>query len=413
MGKLSHDEFIKLLIAIGLMLFFARLAAELAKAVKLPVITGEILAGIIIGPSVFGHYYPSMYANIFPLYSNVGVALDGLIKLSSVLLLFVSGMEVQMNIIMRQGKAAIFTSVFSMIIPFAVGWYVADNFPEVFKMDGTTEPMLFSLFMGTAMAISALPVIAKTLMDLNIFRTKLGMIIIAAAMFDDLVGWLIFSLIISLMGTGKEMDIIFRDIGIILGYGIFMLTIGKLIIDRSLPWVQRKMSWPGGVISLSLSLCVFSAAFTESLGIHAVLGAFIAGIAVGDSVKLKEKAREIIHQFITNIFAPLFFVSIGLKVDFVGNFNLNISLIILAIAIVGKVAGASIGARLGGFTARESLAVGFGLNSRGAMEIILGTLALQAKLINEQIFVALVVMALTTSLMSGPMLKWVGKFSQN
>jgi Kef-type K+ transport system membrane component KefB len=179
------------------------------------------------------------------------------------------------------------------------------------------------------------------------------------------------------------------------------------LIDKSLPWIQKKFSWPGGVLSLSLGVCFFSAALTERLGIHAVLGAFIAGIAIGDSVKLNEKAREIIHQFISNIFAPLFFVSIGLKINFIENFNLYITLIVLVIAYSGKLIGASLGAKLGGFSNKESLAVGFGLNARGAMEIILGTLALEAGLINEVIFVALVIMALITSITSGSALKWL------
>jgi Kef-type K+ transport system membrane component KefB len=191
----------------------------------------------------------------------------------------------------------------------------------------------------------------------------------------------------------------------IIGFGLLMLTVGRKLLDKIMPWMQQKLSWPGGVLSISLGICFLSAAFTESIGIHAILGAFIAGIAIGDSVHLKEKAREIIYQFVTNIFAPLFFVSIGLRVNFVENFDLRLVLLVLFVAYIGKVSGAAIGARIGGFTRNESLAVGFGMNARGAMEIILGTLALQAGLINETIFVALVIMALITSLTSGPLMR--------
>ena len=184
-----------------------------------------------------------------------------------------------------------------------------------------------------------------------------------------------------------------------------MLTIGKKIIDKTLPWMQTKLSWPGGVLSISLGICLLSAAFTEAINIHAILGAFIAGIAFGDSVHLREQAREIIHQFVTNFFAPLFFVSIGLKINFIENFDPVIVSIVLVLAFVGKVLGATIGARLGGMSKNHSLAVGFGMNARGAMEIILGTLALNAGLISKPIFVALVIMALVTSLTSGPLMK--------
>jgi Kef-type K+ transport system membrane component KefB len=185
-----------------------------------------------------------------------------------------------------------------------------------------------------------------------------------------------------------------------------MLTVGRIFINKSLPWANKNLSWPGGVLALSLSLAFLGAAFTEKIGIHAIFGAFIVGIAIGDSVHFTEKARDIIHQFITNIFAPLFFVSIGFKVNFIANFDLSLVVIITFLAVFTKLLGVGLGALWGGLTLRESLAVGFGMNARGAMEIVLGLLALQAGLINEQLFVALVVMAVITSIMAGPMLQY-------
>jgi Kef-type K+ transport system membrane component KefB len=402
-GKLTHHEFIYFLTALSAMLVLSRLAAELGRLVKLPVVMGEIIIGIVLGPTILGHFSPHWHNLLFPVFGNVSIALDGITKLSVVMLLFVAGLEVQMQMVIKQGKAAVFTSFLGMVIPFAIGFAAAWYYPQFFKSG--QDKFLYSLFFGTAMSISALPVIARILMDMNIFKTKIGMIIIASAMFDDLMGWLIFSLIMGLMGKGNDAHSVLLMMSYILGFGLFMLTIGKKIIDMSLPWIQKKFSWPGGVLSLSLGLCFICAAFTESIGLHAVLGAFIAGIAIGDSVKLNEKAREIIHQFVTNVFAPLFFVSIGLKLNFVTHFEFALVAAVLIIAIVGKVFGASLGAKLGGFTNRESLAIGFGLNARGAMEIILGTLALNAGLINEKMFVALVIMAIITSLFSAPFIK--------
>ena len=404
MGKLSHNDFIYLLTALSAMLVLSRLAAELGRLVKLPVVMGEIIIGIVLGPTILGHFSPHWHNLLFPVFGNVSIALDGITKISVVMMLFVAGLEVQMQLVIKQGKAAISTSLLGMLIPFAVGFASAWYMPVFFE-NQDKDKFLYALFFGTAMSISALPVIARTLMDMNMFKTKIGMIIIAAAMFDDLMGWLIFSLIMGMMGHGKNFAAIALDIAYILGFGLFMLTIGKKIIDKSLPLIQRKFSWPGGVLSLSLGLCFICGAFTESIGFHAVLGSFIAGIAIGDSVKLKPKARDIIHQFVTNVFAPLFFVSIGLKLNFMDNFNLNLVFAVLIIAIIGKVIGASIGAKLGGLNWRESFAIGFGLNARGAMEIILGSLALSAGLINEKMFVALVVMAIITSLFSAPFIK--------
>lgn len=407
MVKLSHNELIVLLLSISTMLIVSRIFAELGKKLKLPVVMGELIVGIVLGPTILGLLYPDLFNFLFPVTGNIPIALDGIFSLSVIMLLFVAGMEVQLPLVLKQGKVAVYTSLFSMVIPFFTGFAVAWFFPEIFSIIDEKEPkLLFALFFGTALSISALPVIARILMDMNLFQTNIGMVIIASAMFNDLIGWLIFSLVLSLTNeNNSEHMSLWYTVAYIIGFGIFMLTIGKKIIDKTLPWMQTKLSWPGGVLSISLGICLLSAAFTEAINIHAILGAFIAGIAFGDSVHLKEQAREIIHQFITNFFAPLFFVSIGLKVNFIENFDLTIVLIVILLAFVGKVLGATLGARVGGMKKNEAIAVGFGMNARGAMEIILGTLALNAGLISKPIFVALIIMALLTSLTSGPLMK--------
>lgn len=405
MLKFTHTDLVLLLIAMGLMLIMARAVAEFGRKFKLPVVMGEILLGIIIGPSMLGKIWPDMFTALFPKVGAERIALDGINSLAVIMLLFVAGLEVQLNVVLKQGKAAIYTSFTSMVIPFTIGFITVWFFPLLFHYEAHNK-LIYALFFGIAMSISALPVITRILMDLNLFKTKVGMVVISAAIFDDLTGWLVFSLILSMMGHEGEITSIGYTIAMIIGFGLFMLLIGKRLIDRALPWIQTKLSWPGGVLSISLGLCFLSAAFTEKIGLHAILGAFIMGIAFGDSVHLHEKAREIIHQFVTNIFAPLFFVSLGLKVDFVNNFDPVLVTVVLVIAVFCKLFGASLGAYMGGLTKRESLAVGFGLNARGAMEIILGTLALNAGLIDEKMFVALVVMALITSIISGPMMRY-------
>jgi Kef-type K+ transport system membrane component KefB len=225
-------------------------------------------------------------------------------------------------------------------------------------------------------------------------------------MITDLIGWLVFSVVLGMIGKEQSMSI-WKTVLLTVGFTAVMLTLGRGLINRGLPWVNRKLAWPGGLLSLSLALCFLAAAFTEYIGIHAIFGAFIVGVALGDSEHLSERAKEIVHQFINNIFAPLFFVSIGLKVNFIVNFDLTLTLAIIAIAFAGKIIGSGWGTRLGGFTWRESLAAAFGMNARGAMEIILGLVALENGLINEKVFVSLVIMALVTSMSSGPLMKWM------
>ncbi len=408
MGKLSHAELIHLMVQLGAMLAFGRILAEVARKFKQPAVVGEIIAGLILGPTILGTFSPDSFDLLFPKIGASAIVLDGFTKVAVVMLLFIAGLEVDLHIVFQQGKQAIFSSFFGLIIPFLLGFIIPYSFPSFFGDTGTTDLLLFALFMGTAMSISALPVIVRIMMDLKLFKTRIGMLVVASAMVDDVIGWMIFSIILGMIGNSGHISVGYTLL-LTIGFTAFMLTIGRGLLNRILPWVNKKLAWPGGLLALSLSLCFLAAAFTEYIGIHAVFGAFIVGIALGDSEHMSERAKEIVHQFINNIFAPLFFVSIGLKVNFFANFDPWLTLVILIIAFAGKIIGSGFGTRLGGFTWRESLAAGFGMNARGAMEIILGIVALENELINEKVFVSLVIMAIVTSITSGPLMKWMLK----
>jgi Kef-type K+ transport system membrane component KefB len=411
MKTLNHQEIISLILSLGILLIVARLVGEFFRKLKMPLVVGELVAGICLGPSLLGQYFPKISNLVLNQNSNSHIAFNGITSISVIMLLFVAGMEVDLSIIRQQGKTALKTSFLGLIIPLGLGFLAAYYFFPLFgeNYNNHFRLILFSLFFGTAMAVSALPIIARTLMDLGLFRTKVGMIIIAAAMFDDIIGWLLFSVILGMLKSNALAHGFLYTLGLTILYAVAMLTIGRIIINKSLPWAKKNFSWPGGFLSISLGLAFLGAAFTEFIGIHAIFGAFIVGIAFGDSVHLTEKTREIVNQFVTNIFAPLFFVSIGFKVNFFANFDLQVTALVLVIAIVCKLLGAGLGALWGGLTKQESLAVGFGMNARGAMEIILALLALQAGLINQKLFVAIVVMAVVTSVMAGPALQLLVK----
>lgn len=403
--NLSHQEITGLLIQLGLMLLVGRLFAEIGRKLRQPSVVGEIIAGIILGPTLLGTISPELFEMLFPA-GRSSIVLDGFVQVAVVMLLFIAGLEVDLHIVWQQGRQAVFTSVLGLIIPFATGFFVPSLIPEFFTASDSNTRLAQALFMGTSMAITALPVIARLLMDLNMFKSKMGMLIISSAMITDLIAWLILSVVLGMVG--RQSDLSWFNTGIItVIFTLLILTAGRAVINRSLPWINRSLAWPGGVLALSLGFCFLSAAFTEYIGIHAIFGSFLMGVILGDSEHFSERAKEIVHQFINNVFAPLFFVSIGLKVNFLLNFDLTATLVILAIAFAGKVFGAGAGARLGGFTWRESIAAGFGMNARGAIEIIMGLVALEYNLINETIFVSLVIMALVTSMASGPIMKYI------
>lgn len=399
---MSHGDITVFFLAVAILLGTARLLGELMQRWGQPSVLGEILAGVLLGPTLLGRLAPEFQTAIFPAAGPVNTAMQGLTVLAVTLFLLVAGMEIDLKATRRQGGAALIVSAGGMVVPFALGYLTAWYLPTVMGAEPDANRFAFALFMGTALSISALPVIAKTLMDLGLYRTDFGVVVMAAGLVNDLVGWLIFALLLGMIGqASNDMPFAGTVAGILL-FSAFMLTAGRRFFDRILPWIKANTTWPGGVLGLALTLTLLSAAFTEWLGVHAVFGAFLVGIALGDSQHLEQRTRRTIEQFVSFVFVPLFFAGIGLHVDFVQGFDLGLCLVVLAIATVGKLVGSVVGGRLGGFSLRESTAIGFGMNARGAMEIILGLLALEAGVIGERLFVALVIMALATSLFSGP-----------
>ncbi len=408
MQSLTAENIMVFFLSLGLLLGVARVLGELAQKLHQPAVLGELLAGVILGPTVLGSLSPETSAFLFPQEGPNSVALNAITTLAVTLLMLVAGMEVDLSTIWRQGRIGFKVGTAGMVIPFFLGLAAAWLAPQALGRDVDANPLVFSLFFATALSISALPVIAKTLMDLDLYRSDFGMVVVSAAILNDLIGWIIFAIILGLIGaeSGHSNNILFT-ITLTLAFAGVMLTAGRSLIHRTLPFLQAYTRWPGGVLSFALILALLGAAFTEWIGIHAIFGSFIVGVAVGDSSHLRERTRVIIDQFVSFIFAPVFFASIGLKVNFITHFDLVPVLTVLLIACVCKLAGGTLGARWGGMPKRESWAVGFAMNSRGAIEIVLGLLALQAGIIRNRLFVALVIMAIVTSMMSGPAMRLI------
>jgi Kef-type K+ transport system membrane component KefB/mannitol/fructose-specific phosphotransferase system IIA component (Ntr-type) len=402
----EHDVLVFLL-SLAVLLSAARLLGELARRLGFPLIFGEMASGILLGPTVFGRAAPKAQHWLF----SGGVPqsmLDGYTTVGVVLLLVVAGLEVNLGIVRRRGRSALLTSVMGIAMPLAGGVLLGILLPDsdLVRPDHRT---LFALFMGVALSISALPVIAKTLLDLGLFKTDVGLLVMAAAMIDDLVGWLAFSVLLGPMqGGAMDLRSVVKSVSMTIGFVVVALIVGRPLLGRLVVKLQADHhAGPRRVLSLIVLLALFGASFTQWIGIHAVFGGFVVGVVVGDAPQLKERTRVIVHDFVTNIFAPVFFASLGLRADFVASFDLRLCVLVFLIASAAKIVGCTLGSRAGGLRWRPAAAVGFGLNARGAMEIILALLALEAGLLRTQVFVALVVMALATSLVSGPTMKWM------
>lgn len=404
-SKLSSDEVLNFLIIVSVILISARVLGELFRKFKQPAVIGEILAGVLLGPSLLGTISPHLFESIFTAQKGIPFkAFDGLANIGIILLMFIAGFEVDLKQIRKQGKQAASISLMGLIFPFALGfgtvWFFYDR---IFSAPANVSLVIPAMFFGTALSITALSVIAKILLDLEILRTKIGNLVLTAAMIDDFLGWILFSIIMQMMKPGQDNAL--WSVSMVLIYTVFILTIGRWLVDKILLIADKFLSI-GGLITISVCLCLLSAVCTEYLGVRGIFGAFLMGVAIGDSKFFPERLQNILHQFVINIIAPLFFASIGLRVNFVTNFNIEIVAIILLIACVAKLIGAGLGSRMSGLSKDESYAVAFGMNARGSQEIVLGTLALQAKIIDEPIFVGLVVMTVVTILVAGPLMKY-------
>ncbi len=403
---ISSNDVVTILLSLGVLLTAARFCGEAARKLGQPSVLGELLAGVLLGPTVLGAIFPEISNRVFPAEGPPAVVIAGMVTIGITLFLLVAGMEVDLSSFWRQGKSAVYVSSGGLLIPFALGFVTAHFAPGFLNRPDEARPVIFSLCFATLLSISSLPVVARILMDLNIFRSDLGMIIIGAAVFIDLAGWMILALILGMLGTSSGHGLgPGHTIVMTLVFTAVTLTGGRWLIHRTLPWIHAHAAWPGGVLSFALAIGLFGAAFTEWIGVHAVFGAFIVGAAIGDSPHLREHTRTIIHQFISFVFAPLFFASIGLKLNFATHFDLSVTLIVIVVGAIGKIGGGCLGARLGGMARREAWAVGFALNIHGAMEIILGLLALEHGIISENMFVAIVVMAIVTPLVCGGVMR--------
>lgn len=406
---LGHHELLLVLLQLSLLLLVARGLGELMRRINLPAVVGELLAGVLLGPSLFGWLFPALYGYIFPKSQTQSDLLSVVSWLGVLFLLIVTGLETDLNLILRKGKTALLISLGGIVVPFVTGFGLGWILPESFLASSDAR-LVFSLFIATAMSISAVPVIAKVLMDLNLIRRDIGQVTLAAGMTDDTIGWILLSVVSGLASSGKfDFGTVIHAVG---GAVIFLavaFTIGRTVVDQVLRWVDDYIGGATASLSIVLILSLSGAALTHRLGIEAALGAFVLGILAGESRRFSREAGHTLEVVTAGFLAPIFFAAAGLKVDLLKLLEpqtLIFGLIVLAVACIGKFTGAYIGSRIGGLSHWEGLAMGSGMNARGAMEIIVATIGLSLGVLNQQMYSIVVMVAIVTSLMAPPLLRW-------
>jgi len=405
---LSEEHIYLFLIQVLLLLSFAKLLSGLIQRWGWPALVGEILCGVIFGPTIFGRILPGLHATIFPADIIQQNMLETVAWFGVLFLLLVTGFEVRLSSVWKQGKAAVTIGMVGVVTPILIGLLVFYWVPESYWGPHASRA-IFTLFLSTAAAISAIPVIAKILHDLEILKSDLGLTTISAFVINDILGWIVFAAVLGMAAThtlitsNPPLRIFFE----ILLFGAICLTIGSKIIGKFTQWIKKSpLPQTATILTLITCLGMLCGIITQWIGIHAILGFFLAGIMAGNTTEISERSREIISQLVHAIFVPLFFVSIGLKIDFIGNLDLFMIVLFTLVAIVGKFLGAWLGGKWARMSPEDAVSIGIAHIPGGAMEIIIGLLALEMELISHVVFVAIVFAAVLSSILVGPLLAW-------
>jgi Kef-type K+ transport system membrane component KefB len=398
-----------ILLQVGVMLAVAIVFGQAMRLIGQPVVLGELVGGIVLGPTVFGFLAPDTYSLLFPPKGMLAVSREAFINIGMLFFLFTSGLEVSSEQLKRSGLKVMLTCLLGMLVPFALGYGSVWLFPGLWNHGVHTGLLPLSLFVGLALSITALPVIARILVDLGLIKEDLGTVIMSAATINDLIGWTLFAILLGIYvpQRGLSPGIPWNNLVLMMLFVGVVLAGGRWFGPSGFHWIHQRLPWPSAFIGVTSILILVASAATDLIGMHTLFGAFFMGVALNQEFKERALAREVIHQFAISFFAPLYFVSLGLKVNFVKDFDLLLVMLVLVIACAGKFFGAGLGAWLGGLTRRESLIVGAGMSARGVMELVLATIALENGLIDNRIFVALFIMAVVTSMASGPLMKWL------
>lgn len=408
LSSLGEHQLLVFWVQLAVLVCTARLLGGLMRRIGQPAVIGELAAGLLLGPSVFGKVWPSGFHWFLPDDPMSGAAIVAVGWIGAALLLVVTGFETDLLLIRRFGRAAAFVGTGSLVVPFAGGLAVGFALPEEFFGHGTTR-LVFALFIATALSISSLPVIAKILSELHLMRRNFGQINLAAGMANDTVGWLLLGVISGLAASGKvSVGRVLITVGGMLGFLVVSFVVGQRVIDAALRRTRSEEAGVGAGVAVSVVAMLVLAASAQALGVEAVLGAFVAGILLGRSRFQHEGVLEKIEALTMTLFAPLFFATAGLRVDLglLGNPTVLLwSLVILVVASGTKFLGSFLGARLAGLPTREGIALGAGLNARGAMEVVIATVGLGLGVLNEAAFTAIVLMAMVTSILAPPTLR--------
>ena len=385
----------------------ARLIGLIFRKLKQPPVMGEVLGGIILGPSVLGYFFPTLTSSLF--HTDAIEFLKHISEIGISLYLFVIGLEVDLPRLKKSARSAIAISQLSIAVPFILGLILANqiyvhNAPVGF---GRLE---FSLFVGVSLSITAFPVLARILADSPLHKTRIGDLALTCAAINDISAWCLISVITGV--AGSTLSGVGVTLVLTISYILFMMLVVRPLLENLIPKLERQFErLPESLLAFAILGALLSATITESIGIHALFGAFLFGAILPNKSLIAVDVSGRLQDFVRILFLPAFFALTGIKTQLgllSGWQDWSLTGIIIILAIIGKFGGAYLGAVFSGNTRRESAILGLLMNTRGLVELIILNIGLSIGILTPRLFTMLVLMALVTTLMAGPLIHLIG-----
>ncbi len=397
-----------LLAQIVTIILAARMFGWIFRKIGQPTVIGEIIAGIVLGPSLVGYYFPEFSANLFPTESLGN--LQFLSQIGLILFMFVIGMELDLKVLKNKANDAVVVSHASIIIPFTLGMGLAYLIYEQFAPE-SVQFISFALFLGIAMSITAFPVLARIVQERGLHKTKLGTMVITCAAADDITAWCLLAAVIAIVKAGSFVSSLYV-IALSVVYVVVMLKMVGPFLKRvgDLYPTQEKLSKP--VVAIFFISLLMSSYATEVIGIHALFGAFMAGAIMPNNMRFRTIFIEKVEDVSVVLLLPLFFVFTGLRTQ-IGLLNdpylWQVTGLIILVAVIGKFVGSALAARFVGQNWKDSLTIGALMNTRGLMELVVLNIGFDLGVLTPEIFAMMVIMALVTTFMTGPALDLIDR----
>ena len=396
------NDFLHVLLALALVIATARGLGAIFKYVQQPPVIGEMIAGILLGPSLLGHVAPAASAYVLP--QSIAPLLNVIAQFGVILYMFLVGLELDSSILRGKGHATIAISHASIVVPFLLGAILSLFLYPRFSNNSVAFTS-FSLFIGVSMSVTAFPVLARILTDRGIQKTKLGSMALTCAAVDDVTAWCLLAMVVGITQArpGRALSTIVSAII----YILFMAFVMRAIATRVARRFDRGSSLTQGTLATVLLLILVSSLATESIGIHAIFGAFALGAIIPHNSVMARDLRIKLEDFTVVFLLPAFFAFTGLRTQIAllnGFESWMYCVLIIAVASLGKFGGSAFAARFTGLSWKESSALGILMNTRGLMELIVLNIGLELGVITPRLFAMLVLMALATTMATTPIL---------